>query len=608
MRARVAAALALVTAAGLLSPSTADAVTPPATPLGPLPASAAGTGGAGTPELAALVSHACNADAPLAGDAWFALPTGDLGLVYARAYGAILSGRSPSYMTSTQLALVDTATSSVTCGSGPISIGGAHPTDLVVWYAADEYTAQADCTGVGACDPPRTDVFVGTTTGAPVNDAMAAAMPVPSLPFTASGDSALATDDGPLFHDECTVAGAVAPASHGTVWWRWTAPADGDLHATITPGFPLAHAGVVDASDPTTALEPARDADGCPLGSFVVSRGRTYLVSVHVFADEQGLRPLQTGGSFTLDLALDRVPEPVSTAFASPSGASGITLRWAPPASAYGASAVTGYDVAITPHGCTDAPTTVTLGAGAREHTFAGLIAGAAYDLTVRAVNARGASAPVVRLFSLADAAQFGESAAPPASVVTRRGVGRATVSWTRPAYEGSSPVTGYRIRTFVASTSRVLRSTFVAASVRTVVVRRLANGVGYRFDVTPINAAGLGRPSARTRVVVPATPPGAPTSVLAWSGVAGGRTSAVVDWTTPRAFGGVPITAYVITAWRFDRAGRLLSSTVLDARPATARRAILLVPHGFYRFSVRAQNAVGVGATTARSNLVVAR
>jgi hypothetical protein len=188
------------------------------------------------------------------------------------------------------------------------------------------------------------------------------------------------------------------------------------------------------------------------------------------------------------------------------------------------------------------------------------------------------------------------------------RGVGRAIVTWTPPAYEGSSPVTGYRVRTFMGTTARILRSTLVPATVRTVVVRRLANGVAYSFDVTPLNTAGLGRPSARTRVVVPATPPGAPMSVVAWSGVPGGRSSAVVDWTTPRAYGGAPITGYVITAWRFDRAGHLVSSTTLAARPATARRAIVLLPRGFYRFSVRAVNAVGVGATTARSALVIAR
>jgi hypothetical protein len=608
MRVRVASALVVVATVALLSPAPAQGAVPPATPLGPLPASASGTGGPGTPELQALVVHACNADVGLAGDSWFALPDADLGNVYARAHGAILGGRYPSYMTSTKLALVDTASGSVACGGGPLSVAMGHPTDLVVWYAADELAAQSDCTGVGACDPPRSDVFVATTTGAPSNDTIGAAEVISGLPFTVSGDSALATEDGPLFHDECTVGGALFPANYGTVWWRWSAPADGELRAVLSSSFPLSHVGLVDASDPAVALEPARDPDGCPLGSFAVARGHTYLLAVHAFADEQGVRPLQTGGAFTLDVDLDRVPEPVSSAFAAPVGTAAISLRWQPPVAAHGATAVTGYDVAVRPHGSTDAPASLSLGAGAREHTFAGLLPGAAYDLWVRARNDRGLSSPTLRVFSLADAAQYGQTAAAPARVSAARGPGRATVAWSPPPYEGSSPVTGYRIRTFVGRTSRVLRSSLVPASVRHVVVRRLSNGVAYSFDVTPLSAAGFGRPSPRTRTVVPATPPGAPLRVLAWSGVPGGRASAVVDWTTPHATGGAPITGYLITAWRYDRYGHLVSATVLPPRPATARRAILLLPRGAYRFSVRAVNARGLGVTTPRSNLVLSR
>jgi len=607
-RLRVAAALVLVTTVALLSPATAQAAVPPATPLGPLPASASGTGGPGTPDLQALVVHACNADVALAGDSWFALPDADLGIVYARAYGAILGGRYPSYMTSTKLALVDTSSGSVSCGGGPLPIAAGHPTDLVVWFAADELAAQSDCTGVGACDPPRTDVFVSTTTGPPSNDTLDTAAAITGLPFTVTGDSALATEDGPLFHDECTVGGALFPTNYGTVWWRWTAPADGELRAALSSSFPLSQVGLVDASDAATALEPARDADGCPLGRFAVVGGHTYLLAVHAFADEQGLRPLQTGGPFTLGVDLDRVPEPVSSAFAAPVGSAAISLRWQPPVSAHGATAVTGYEVAVRPHGSTDVPVSLALGSGAREHTFAGLLPGAAYDLSVRARNDRGLSVATVRVLSLADAAQYGQTAAPPARVGAARGPGRAFVAWSPPAYEGSSPVTGYRVRTFVGRTSQLLRSSLVPASVRHVVVRRLANGVAYSFDVTPLNAAGFGRPSARTRTVVPATPPGAPLRVLAWSGVPGGRASAVVDWATPRATGGAPITGYLITAWRYDRLGHLLGATVLPTRPATARRAILLLPRGSYRFSVRAVNATGPGATTARSNLVLSR
>ena len=608
MRARVAAALVVVATAALLSPSPAEAEVVPSTPLGPLPASAAGTGGPGTPALEALVAHACNADSPLAGDAWFALPSGDLGNVYARAHGVLLAGRSPSYMTSTKLALVDTAAGTATCGAGPQQVAADQPTDLVVWYSVDEYAAASDCTGLGACDPPRTDVFVATTSGAPTNDTMAEAGTIPSVPASLTGDSGLATQDGPLFHDECTVGGAISPTNYGTVWWRWTAPADGLLHAALPTSFPLGHVGLVDASDPSVAVDPERDADGCPTGLFPVTRQHTYLLAVHAFADEQGVRPLQTGGPFRLDVDLDRVPEPVASAFARPVGGAGIALSWQPPPLVQGAGPVTGYQVSVVAHGSAATPVSIELGADVRAHTFTGLESDAVYDVAVRARNERGLSLPVVRIFSLADAAQYGQAAAPPGGVRARRGGGRVTLTWTPPSYEGSSPVTGYRVRTFAGSSDRVLGTYLVRASVRALAVPRLANGVPYSFDVTSLNKDGAGKPSARTRVVVPTTTPGPPASVRARSGVPGGRSTAVVRWTSPKDTGGAAITGYVITVWRYNRSHHLIRATTLTPRAATTRWSRIPLAHGWYRFTVRATNARGTGATTARSNLVVAR
>ena len=92
-----------------------------------------------------------------------------------------------------------------------------------------------------------------------------------------------------------------------------------------------------------------------------------------------------------------------------------------------------------------------------------------------------------------------------------------------------------------------------------------------------------------------------------AWSGVPGGATSAVVSWTAPRATGGAPIRGYAVTIWRVSSTGTTLWTRISTQR-ATARLAILRLPAGLYRFSVRAVNAMGVGPTSGRSNLVVSR
>ena len=258
--------------------------------------------------------------------------------------------------------------------------------------------------------------------------------------------------------------------------------------------------------------------------------------------------------------------------------------------------------------GSTAAPTVTALGPDVRQHTFTGLVQGAAYDLSVRARNSIGAGPAVVRALSLADAAQYGQTAAPPARVIVRRGTGRVTVVWTPPGYEGASAVTGYRVRTYTGRTTHVLRSSLVTSVARSLVVTGLVNGAAYTVDVTPINARGLGTPSRRSNVVVPAGPPAAPVSVTAWSGVPGGRASAVVAWTAPRVTGGARITGYVITAWRYNRLRHLVGVTTLPLRPTTTQPAILVIMSGWYRFSVRAVNAVGPGATTPRSALVVSR
>jgi hypothetical protein len=88
---------------------------------------------------------------------------------------------------------------------------------------------------------------------------------------------------------------------------------------------------------------------------------------------------------------------------------------------------------------------------------------------------------------------------------------------------------------------------------------------------------------------------------------VPGGATSAVATWVAPRATGGAPIRGYLVTVWRVSSAGTTLWTRV-STQPATARLAILRLPAGLYRFSVRAVNVMGVGPTSGRSNLVVSR
>ncbi len=103
VRAAVVAAAAVTVA--LLVPGTAQAAPDLGPVLGPLPASASG-GGTGDAALNTLVATACEGGTPLTAPAWFQLPAGTTGSVFARARVAVQTTDSPDVLPSTTVALV----------------------------------------------------------------------------------------------------------------------------------------------------------------------------------------------------------------------------------------------------------------------------------------------------------------------------------------------------------------------------------------------------------------------------------------------------------------------------------------------------------------------
>jgi hypothetical protein len=166
-------------------------------------------------------------------------------------------------------------------------------------------------------------------------------------------------------------------------------------------------------------------------------------------------------------------------------------------------------------------------------------------------------------------------------------GVNSATLSWTAPASDGGSPITGYVVFLYIGFGPQGFRVFMSTAT--TQVIKNLTSGSTYRFKVAAINAIGIG---ALSKVSGPVTPtadfPGAPVIGVA----TGGNASASLSWTAPSSDGGSPITAYIVTPY----VGYVAQKPTRFDSTATTQTVQGLANGTQYRFRVQSVNAVGSG------------
>ncbi|WP_372632906.1 S-layer homology domain-containing protein [Cohnella sp.] len=226
---------------------------------------------------------------------------------------------------------------------------------------------------------------------------------------------------------------------------------------------------------------------------------------------------------------------------------------------------------------------------GATTYQVPNLVNGKTYYFVVKAGIGNDLSAASNEVSAEPGSTGTGGSPGAPKNVTAIAGNGEATVSFTPPANNGGSAITGYK----VISEPGGITATGTTSPIT---VTGLTNDTTYTFKVVATNSAGdspASAPSASVTPTAPAGSPGAPTNVTAVPG----NGLATISFTPPANDGGNSITGYIVTSHPGS----------LTATGAASPITITGLTNGTsYTFTVKAINAAGSSAASTASSTVV--
>ncbi len=265
------------------------------------------------------------------------------------------------------------------------------------------------------------------------------------------------------------------------------------------------------------------------------------------------------------------------------------TLTWNRPLTD-GGSPLSGYRVVPYANGTAQAARTFNTIATAE--TIGGLTNGTSYTFKVAAINAKG-----VGIWSTPSVAVAIGAPASPQPVSAVPGNASATVTWSKPANNGSA-ITFYEVTPYDNGVAQ--QPQYFTPETTTRTITGLANGHDETFTVSAWNNNGNGVVSAPTADMIVGAPV-APTGVTATASSTTG--SVRVRWTAPATSNGRAITSYVVTPFL----GKAAQQPRVFFSTSTGQTITGLTSGKSYTFTVAATNANGTGPPSAPSNAATA-
>lgn len=401
--------------------------------------------------------------------------------------------------------------------------------------------------------------------------------PTVSYPGSANGPAEERTPSAPT-GVTATVTGATKAAL------SWTAP-------QLMTGVPAVTGYKITGTNGYAGITAGKDATSVELTG--LQKGQKYTFSI-LAANSNG----EGAAAASNEAVTWDVPgAPSSVSGSKTDKENTLKFSWTAPSSS-GGTAVTGYELTVKDKsdGSKVVATDPNLGAGTVEKEVGSLTDGHEYVAEVKAKNAVGTgtaavSAPVTLKNLYVPGA--------PASVAGSKTDVENTLkfTWTAPASDGGSAITGYILTVKDKSDGDKAAATEPNLSAGTLEksVGGLTDGHSYVAEVKAKNAVGTGTAAVSAPITLKNLyAPDAPASVTGTMTDVNGKLK--FAWTAPASDGGSAVTGYELTV-KDKTDGNKVVATETNLSAATLEKEITgLTDKHEYTAEVKAKNAVGTG------------